>query len=61
MSIISISADWFLRCIVSLTHSFVAIISDSEELRAVGCCPRAFREIGPPYWLMMWPYIEINL
>ena len=46
---------------VSLTHSFLAIISDSAELREVLRYQRDFQERGPPHWGMMWPDIEKNV
>ena len=33
---------------VSFAHSFVAMISDSAELRAVRRCWMDFQEMGPP-------------
>ena len=46
---------------VSLTHSFLAIISDSAELREVLRCQRDFQERGPLPWGIMWPDIEKHL
>ena len=58
VSIIFRSAARYLKEMVSLTHSFVAIIYDSAELREVRRCQRYLQERRPSHWVMMWPYIE---
>ena len=47
ISVMSISAARWQREMVSLTHSFVAMISDSAELREVRRCWRNLQDIGP--------------
>ena len=61
ISVLSKLAAQCLREMVSLTHSFLAIIYDSSELREMLLCQRDFQERGPPHWGMMWPDIEKNV
>ena len=42
----------------SLMHSFVAMISDSSELREVRGFQRYLQEKGPLHQVMMWPDME---
>ena len=61
MSVMSRSAARWRREMVSLAHSFVAMIYDSAELRDVRRCWRDFQERGPPHRVIMWPDMEWNL
>ena len=60
MSIMSRSPARCLRKMVSLTHSFVAIISDSAELIVVQPSWRDLQERGTPHRVVIWPDIEQN-
>ena len=61
MSVMSRSSERWRREMVSLMYLFVAMISDSTELREVRHCQRYFQERGPPHRVMMWPDMEQNL
>ena len=48
---------YYLREMMSLTHPFVVLISDSADIGEVRSCEIFFQQIGPPHLVIMWPDI----